>query len=149
MRGPRPFFYSNHNDVLIFSNTIQAVLFSLPRFTRAIDDEFMADFLLGSPYQNPGRTVYREIRRLPPGHLLQFSESGLSVRRIANAPVEDVLILKRDEEYIEEIRWLFAQSVRDQLPPIDTTILLSGGLDSTTLAACTVALRKQAQRVRP
>jgi asparagine synthase (glutamine-hydrolysing) len=143
LTGQRPFFYSNYNDVLIFSNTIQAVL-SASFVSRELDEEFIADFLLGSPYQNPSRTVYRDIRRLPPGHLLEFSKSGFSVRRIANTPVEDVLILKRDEEYIEEFRRLFTQSVRDQLPPIDTTILLSGGLDSTTLAACAVALRKQA-----
>ena len=142
LTGQRPFFYSNRENVLIFSNTIQAVLTASSG--RELDEEFMADFLLGSPYHDPSRTVYRDIRRLPPGHLLELSESGLSVRRIANTPVEDVLILKRDEEYIEEFRRLFTQSVRDQLPPIDTTISLSGGLDSTALAACAVALRKQA-----
>jgi asparagine synthase (glutamine-hydrolysing) len=57
--------------------------------------------------------------------------------------VEDVLVLRHDQEYIEEFRRLFTQAVRDQLPPIDTTILLSGGLDSTTLAASAAALRKQ------
>jgi asparagine synthase (glutamine-hydrolysing) len=143
LTGQRPFFYSNHDNVLIFSNTIQAVL-TASSGSRELDEEFIADFLLGSPYHDPSRTVYRDIRRLPPGHLLELSESGLSVRRIAHTSVEDLLILKRDEGYIEEFRRLFTQSVRDQLPPIDTTISLSGGLDSTTLAACAVALRKQA-----
>jgi asparagine synthase (glutamine-hydrolysing) len=121
---------------------MQAVL-STSTVSRELDEEFIADFLLGYPYHNPSRTVYRDIRRLPPGHVLEFSMTGFSVRRIANTPVEDVLVLKHDEEYVEEFRRLFTQAVRDQLPPIDTTILLSGGLDSTTLAACAVALRKQ------
>ena len=142
LTGQRPFFYSSHSGVLIFSNTMQAVL-SASLVSRELDEEFIADFLLGNPYHNPSRTVYRDIRRLPPGHLLEFSKSGLSVRRIANTPVEDVLVLRHDQEYIEEFRRLFRQAVRDQLPPIDTTILLSAGLDSTTLAACAVALRKQ------
>jgi len=142
LTGQRPFFYSNHNDVLVFSNTIQAVL-SASFVSCELDAQFIADFLLGSPYHDPSMTVYGDIRRLPPGHLLEFSKSGLSVQRIANVPMEDVLILKRDEEYIEEFRRLFTQSVRDQLPATDTTILLSGGLDSTALAACAVALRKQ------
>ena len=146
LTGQRPFFYSNHNDVLIFSNTMQAVL-SVSSVSRELDEEFIADFLLGDPYHNPNRTVYRDIRRLPPGHLLEFSKSGLFVRRTANTPVEDVLVLERDEEYVEEFRRLFTQAVRDQLPPSDTTILLSGGLDSTTLAACAVSLRKQASPV--
>ncbi len=86
LTGQRPFFYSNHNDVLIFSNTMQAVL-SVSSVSRELDEEFIADFLLGDPYHNPNRTVYRDIRRLPPGHLLEFSKSGLFVRRIANTPV--------------------------------------------------------------
>jgi asparagine synthase (glutamine-hydrolysing) len=143
LTGQRPFFYSNHNDVLIFSNTMQAVL-SASSVSRELDEEFIADFLLGDPYHDPSRTVYRDIRRLPPGHLLELSKSGLSVRRIANTPVEDLLVLKHDQEYIEEFRRLFTQAVRDQLPPTGTSILLSGGLDSTTLAACAVSLRKQA-----
>ena len=142
LTGQRPFFYSSQSGVLVFSNTMQAVL-STSSAPRELDEEFIADFLLGDPYHNPSRTVYRDIRRLPPGHVLEFSMTGLFVRRIANTPVEDVLVLKRDEEYVEEFRRLFTQAVRDQLPPIDTTILLSGGLDSTTLAACAVFLRKQ------
>lgn len=142
LTGARPFFYSQQNGVLVFSNTLQAVL-SHPSVSRELDEEFIADFLLGYPYYNPSVSAYRDIRRLPPGHVLEFSENGLSIRRIANMPIEDVLILKRDEEYIEEFQRLFTQSVRDQLPLIETSILLSGGLDSTTLAACAVFLRKQ------
>jgi asparagine synthase (glutamine-hydrolysing) len=142
LTGSRPFFYSHHNGVLLFSNTMQAVL-AVPFVSRELDQQFLADFLLGSPYHDPAASVYSGVRRLPPGHLLEFSERGLSIRRIANTPVEGVLILKRDEEYLEEFRRLLQQSVRDQLPGIDTTILLSGGLDSPTVAACAVSLRKQ------
>jgi asparagine synthase (glutamine-hydrolysing) len=142
LTGARPFFYSQQNGTLVFSNTLQAVL-SHSSVSRELDDGFTADFLLGYPYYDPSVSAYRDIRRLPPGHVLEFSENGLSVRRIANMPIEDLLILKRDEEYIEEFQRLFTQSVRDQLPPIDTSILLSGGLDSTTLAARAVSLRKQ------
>jgi asparagine synthase (glutamine-hydrolysing) len=142
LTGARPFFYSEQNQALIFSNTMQALL-ATAFVSRELDEEFLADFLLGSPYHDPSRTVYRDIRRLPAGHLLEFARGGFSVRRVANTPIEDVLILKNDEEYLEEFRRLFAQAVRDQLPPIDTAILLSGGLDSTTVAACAVSQRKQ------
>jgi len=142
LAGSLPFFYSDRDGVLVFSNTLQAVL-AAPFVFRDLDEQFLADFLLGSPYQDPNNTVYREVRRLPPGHLLEFSERGLSIRRIASVPIEDLLVLKHEEEYIEEFRRLLERSVRDQLPSIDTTILLSGGLDSTTVAACAVSLRKR------
>jgi asparagine synthase (glutamine-hydrolysing) len=142
LTGARPFFYSQQNGALVFSNTLQAVL-SHSSVSHELDEGFIADFLLGYPYYNPSVSAYRDIRRLPPGHVLEFSENGLFVRRIANMPIEDLLILKRDEEYIEEFQRLFTQSVRDQLPPIVTSILLSGGLDSTTLAARAVSLREE------
>jgi asparagine synthase (glutamine-hydrolysing) len=141
LTGARPFFYAHRDGVLVFSNTMQAVL-AVPSITRELDEEFLADFLLGAPDHNPSASVYRGIRRLPPGHLLEFPETGLSIRRIANMPVEDLLVLKSEEDYVTEFRRLLEQAVKDRLPSLDTTILLSGGLDSTTIAAVAVALRK-------
>jgi asparagine synthase (glutamine-hydrolysing) len=142
LTGSRPFFYAYRDGILFFSNTMQAML-SAADVSRELDEEFLGHFLLGSPYYNPAITAYRDVRRLPPGHLLVFSEMGSSIRRIANMPIEGLLVLGSEEEYVEEFRRLLDQSVRDRLPPVDTTILLSGGLDSTTLAACAVSLRKE------
>lgn len=142
LTGARPFFYAGSGAVLAFSNTLQALL-TLPWVSRDLDEQFLGDFLLGSPYHDQTRTVYKHIHRLPAGHLLEFSKSGLATRRVANMPVEEPLHL-RPAEYIEEFRRLLAQAVRDQLPEANTSILLSGGLDSTTLAACAASLRKEA-----
>ena len=141
LTGMRPFFYAYRDGVLVFSNTLQAVLAS-HTVARDLDEEFLADFLLGSPYHEPSATVYRDIRRLPPGHLLEFSDRGLSIRRIANMPVEELLVLKNDEEYLEEFKRLFEQAVIDRLPTVAASILLSGGLDSTSIAAAAVAHRR-------
>jgi asparagine synthase (glutamine-hydrolysing) len=141
LSGARPFFYARRGGVLVFSNTLQAVLAS-QTVSRELDEEFLADFLLGAPYHNPSVTAYRDIRRLPPGHILEFSETGLSIRRIANMPVEELLVLRNDEEYIEEFKRLLNQAVIDRLPTVDATVLLSGGLDSTSIAAAAVAHRR-------
>ena len=140
LTGARPFFYSVGGDFLFFSNTLQATI-CVPYVSRQLDEKFLGDFLLGLPNYDPSRTVYREIRRLPPGHLLELSECGFSVRRIGHMPVEDVLLLKHDREYVEEFRRLLSEALSDRLPQDDTTIMLSGGLDSTTLAALAVELR--------
>jgi len=141
LSGSRPFFYAHRDGILVFSNTMQA-LFSHPAVSRRqYDLQFMGDFLLGSPHHDPERSVYRDVRRLPAGSLLEYSPQGLSVRRIANLPIEDLLQL-RDEEVIEEFRELFSQAVADRLPSRMTTLLLSGGLDSTSISASAVNLRK-------
>ena len=149
LTGSRPFFYSNIGGKLTFSNTIQAILAD-PQISRDnYDQQFIADFLLGSPHHDPERTIYADVRRLPPGHLIDFSSHGLSVRRIANMPIEDLLPFKRDEEIVQEFRRLFTQAVADRLPDTNTSILLSGGLDSTSIAAAVVSLRKKASSSAP
>jgi asparagine synthase (glutamine-hydrolysing) len=142
LTGSRPFFYSHRDSVLVFSNTIQALI-SHPCVARGeYDLQFIADFLLGSPNHDPERTIYRDMRRLPAGHLLQFSPSGFSVSRIANFPIEE-LLHKQDKEIIQIFRQKFSQAVADRLPSTETSIFLSGGLDSTTIAAAAVDLRRQ------
>ena len=143
LTGARPFFYFQRRDVFSFSNTLQAVLLDSEVSKREYDPQFIGDFLLGSPYHDQERTVYRDIRRLPPGHLLEFSSAGMRVRRIANLPIEDLLTFRRDEEVIERFRHLFMQAVADCLPAANTGILLSAGLDSTSIAAAAAKLRKK------
>jgi asparagine synthase (glutamine-hydrolysing) len=140
LTGARPFFYSNGNSKFCFSNTVQAVLTDSDLAAREFDIQFIGDFLLGGPHQDPERTIYRDVRRLPAGSLLEWSAAGLSIRRIANLPVEHLLVL-RDEQVVEEFRRLFSEAVRDRLPGADTSIFLSGGLDSTSIAAEVVKLR--------
>src|SRR5260221_4405635 len=131
--------YSEGEGNLVFSNTLQALL-AAPWASRELDEVFLGDFLLGSPNHDLDRSVYKNIRRLPVGHLLQFSSHGITTRRIANMPVEEPLML-REREYIEEFRRLFTQAVSDQLAPANTTIMLSSGLHSTNLAAFPAYLR--------
>jgi len=142
LTGARPFFYSCGNGKFCFSNTIQAVLTDSSVAEREFDIRFIGDFLLGGPYQDAERTVYRDVRRLPAGNLLEFSTNGLSVRRVANLPVEELLVL-RDEEVVEQFRQLFSQAIRDRLPEMDASIFLSGGLDSTSIAAEVVRVRRE------
>lgn len=142
LTGARPFFYSHREGKLAFSNTLQALLADPEVSRREYDPQFIGDFLLGAPHHDPERTVYREVRRLPAGSLLEFSPRGLWVRRVANLPIEDLLVLP-GSEVLEEFHRLFTAAVRDRLPARESTIFLSGGLDSTSIAAKIVELRKE------
>lgn len=142
LTGSRPFYYSHHDGAVIFSNTLQAIL-AHPAISRSdFDLQFIADFLLGSPHHDPERTIYKEIRRLSAGSILEFSDRGLSVRRIAHLPIEEMLSFKSDEAVVEHFGHLFKEAVGDRLPDGNTAIFLSGGLDSTSIAASAVDQRK-------
>src|SRR6185369_2595219 len=70
-------------------------------------------------------------------------EGTVSVRRFTSFPIEDPILLKRSEEYVERFRALLEQAVVDRLPHGPAAIFLSGGLDSTSVAAIAVANAKK------
>jgi asparagine synthase (glutamine-hydrolysing) len=56
-------------------------------------------------------------------------------------PIDEPVWLKREEEYVELFLGLLKQAVRDRLPRNPAAILMSGGLDSTSVAALAVAAK--------
>ena len=141
--GGRPFYYCAKDTVFSFSNTLQT-LHKAPGFAGELDHEYIGDFLLFSWCPRPQHTVYKSIRRLPAGHWLTFAPDGLRVRRFQGLPIEEPLFLKRDEEYVEIYRDLLGHSVRDRLPGATAAIFLSGGMDSSAVAATACELRRRA-----
>ncbi len=72
-----------------------------------------------------------------------FSDKGLCVRRYTDFSIEATVRLKRPEEYVERFQELLAKAVRDRLPLGPCGIFLSGGLDSTSVAAVACKIAKQ------
>ncbi len=132
--GARPFYYARAGRILAFSNSLQ-VLRAIPTISSNLNEVYIADFLLHGISREPSNTVYHDIHRLPPGHVLQFSEAGLDIKRFMVLPVEQPLRLKRDEEYVDAYRELLHEVVQDRLPDGNVSLTLSGGLDSGTVAA--------------
>jgi asparagine synthase (glutamine-hydrolysing) len=134
LMGARPFFYAQQGGQLVFSNTLDAVRLS-PNVSTKFDAHFIGDFLLQSWCPVADRTAFLDIRRLPAGHVLQYSNGEVVVRRYASLPIEEPLFLQRREDYVEEFRDLLEQAVRDRLPMGPAGVFMSGGMDSTSVAA--------------
>jgi asparagine synthase (glutamine-hydrolysing) len=140
--GARPFFYAQSADRFYFSNTLE-VLRQAPGVSSKLDPQFIGDFLLQEWCEDQARTVYRDIHRLPPGHTLVYSDGELYVRCYTDFPVEEPLSLKRPAEYVERFQELLKTAVRDRLPRRPCAIFLSGGLDSTSVAAVACKIAEQ------
>ncbi len=108
-----------------------------------------ARHLLQEWCQDGTRTVYQDIHRLPAGHTLVYSDGELRVRRYTDFSVEEPLWLKRPEEYVERFQELLVEAVRDRLPRGPCGIFMSGGLDSTSVAAVACKIAKQEQTSGP
>jgi len=83
---------------------------------------------------HPSHTIYTNVHVLPPAHVLRFQDGRLSVERYWQAP--DVLEGIAMEEAVERFRHLFEAAIQKQLvADVPVGVLLSGGVDSSTVAA--------------
>ncbi len=132
--GVRPFFHAQTGQVLVFSNTLRCVRLH-PAVGRELDEQVIGDFLIRDASADVSRTVYASIQRLLPAHTLTWDEHGLQVRRYWTLPFSEPLHYRRPAEYVEHFKELLAQSIRDRLRTSRAVIFMSGGLDSTSVAA--------------
>jgi asparagine synthase (glutamine-hydrolysing) len=131
--GIKPFYYASVGQVFVFSNTLNCVR-KYPTVSGRLNDLAISDFLLFDMIREPGATSFADIHRLPPAHFLVCEQGSISVRRYWTLPVS-ALHRKRSSECVEEFRELLDQAVADRLGTNRVGVLMSGGLDSTTVAA--------------
>ncbi|NCF29134.1 MAG: asparagine synthetase B [Gammaproteobacteria bacterium] len=132
--GVKPFFYAHAGDCLVFSNTLNCVR-EHPGISDEPSDRAIADFLLYGINQDEATTAFAHIRRLPPAHRLIWSDGELQVHRYWVLPVDGHLRYRRAEDYVEHFTELLNTAVADRLRSDRIGVLMSGGLDSTSVAA--------------
>src|SRR5262245_36098188 len=136
--GVRPLFHAAVGDRRIVGDSLDWIRSEL-RAADELDDWWIADFLSVGHALDVERTVYKRVRRLAPAHLLELSGAGEVVRRYWRLTIGEPLHLHGRRAYAERFLELMASSMADRLPTARVGISMSGGLDSTTLAACAVA----------
>lgn len=132
--GVKPFHYARVGNSFVFGNAINCV--RIPAgISQELDEQFIADFLLFEMSPDLDRTAFQAIRRLPPAHALVVTGEQVSLRRYWSLPVEPVTVYKRSRDYVEHFVELFEQAIADRLRTEQVGVLMSGGLDSTSVAA--------------
>jgi asparagine synthase (glutamine-hydrolysing) len=129
--GIKPLYYRATAGELEFASELRA----LPR--GEIDLDALEAFLAFNSIPAP-LTIFRETRKLPPGHLLVWENGDSRIERFARpAPAAAGELRGGDEaELIEELRARLRDSVRAHLvSDVPVGVLLSGGIDSSALAA--------------
>ncbi|MBR7105103.1 MAG: asparagine synthase (glutamine-hydrolyzing) [Lentisphaeria bacterium] len=133
--GKKPLVYFLHKDSLVFSSELCG-LKKHPDMNRELDINAVSDYLSLQYIPEPG-TVYRKVRKLAPGYLLDFQLNGgaLSLRpywhlSFAFKP-QDLSF----EDAAKELRSLVEKAVSKRLvSEVPLGVFLSGGIDSTIIA---------------
>jgi asparagine synthase (glutamine-hydrolysing) len=127
--GIKPLYYRAVDRELSFASELRA----LPR--GEIDLDALEAFLAFNAIPAP-LTIFRDVRKLPAGHLLVWTDGEIELERFAR-PAPSAEIRTGDEaELVEELRSRLRDSVRAHLvSDVPVGVLLSGGVDSAFLAA--------------
>jgi asparagine synthase (glutamine-hydrolysing) len=130
--GVKPLYYCRLADGLLFGSEPKAILAN-PRVGRVLDQTGFCSFLLLLPGPD-GRTPFRDILELEPGHYLRVSRAGIHKRRywtLEARPHEDDY-----KTTVATVRSLLEDIVARQIvSDVPLCVLLSGGVDSSTLTA--------------
>ncbi len=135
--GVKPLHYTLAGGSLIFASEIKAILCH-PAVRRDLDLESLSKYLTFEYVPAP-HTIFKGVKKVEPGHTIRYDlqEQRLVERKYWDVPlIDDSIGYKGEEEYREELLQRLKESVKRRLvSDVPIGILLSGGIDSSTVAA--------------
>ena len=132
--GVKPFFYAEVGSCLLASNTLDC-LRRHPDVSDRLNEQALGDFLALGLNHDLATTTFADVRRLPPAHALSCRRGRVQVRRYWELPGDGDIRYRCDGEYVDHFRELLRTAVADRLRTGRAGVLMSGGLDSTAVAA--------------
>jgi asparagine synthase (glutamine-hydrolysing) len=146
--GINPLYYGVFDGLFLFGSEIKAIL-QHPAVKREVDLTGL-DQVLTFPGLVSPRTMFKGISSLKGGELIVVRDGQVTVREYWDLDYPRAADLGEEmpeEHYVERLRELFFESVRLRLQAdVPVGFYLSGGLDSSLVAAAIHAVRPTSDR---
>lgn len=131
--GEKQLFYVHKDGVFAFGSEIKCLL-AHGNVSSALDP-LALDGYLSYLYTPAPRSIYRDVREVPPGHFVVVEKDSLRVERYWDLEYR-IGAHRSDVEIVEDFRRRFEASVRARLvSEVPLGALLSGGVDSSAIVA--------------
>ena len=135
--GEKPLYYGIFDAKLLYASEPKALL-AHPAVKRELDLDSLREYL-SFDYVPAPRSIYKGISKLPAGHMLVVENGEVRTRRYWNLTWAKSVRSPSMEQAATELRELLSDAVRMRLvSDVPLGILLSGGVDSSTVAAFAV-----------
>jgi asparagine synthase (glutamine-hydrolysing) len=132
--GQKPVYYAFDGRRLLFGSEIKAILAVAPELAK-IDRQALRQYTLFGYIPDPA-TSFLDIKKLPPGHLLELEQGRLCVSQYWDLPEYGTHSPASEEECLEELEHRLAEAVKMRLiADVPLGAFLSGGADSSTIVA--------------
>jgi asparagine synthase (glutamine-hydrolysing) len=142
--GVKPLFYSEKDGAFLFASEIKA-LFKHPGIKPRLGNEGLSEIFALGPARTPGHGVFSDVSELRPGYCLSLGREGLRVK-----PYWSLVSGRHPDGFdatVEAVRALVFDAVRRQLvSDVPLCVLLSGGLDSSTITAIAARVYQSERR---
>src|SRR5690606_35763413 len=131
--GQKPLYYVQDGERLAFASEIKALLALDPTLAE-LDPDALHEYPT-LRFVSPPRSMFRRIRKLPPGHYLTFENGRIEIGpywQLSFEPKRRVTLARA----VDELDSLLRETVREHLvSDVPVGAFLSGGLDSSVVAA--------------
>jgi asparagine synthase (glutamine-hydrolysing) len=139
--GIKPFYYRWDGKAFLFGSEIKTIL-AYPGIEAQFNRRCLAEYLAFGYITGPD-TMFAGINKLMPGHTLQLAEGQQpKVERYWDLTVQTDFPPKPESYYVKTYRELLESAVSSHLmSDVPLGVFLSGGLDSSAVAALTAKIR--------
>ncbi|HKV33476.1 MAG TPA: asparagine synthase (glutamine-hydrolyzing) [Pyrinomonadaceae bacterium] len=133
--GVKPLYFYHKDGRFIFASEIKAIL-QHPSVTPDIDEQSLYHYLTFLTTPAP-TTLFRDIQKLPAGHVLTLKRDGtLNIRQYWDALPPAQPAIRDESEHRDEILRLLRDSIRKRMmSDVPFGVFLSGGVDSSANVA--------------
>lgn len=148
--GNRCLYYMKEGNTVYFSSLMEPLV-QLKKEVE-LNDSWFTDFLgldAVIMFDDTESTPFQNIDRIAPAQYICINTDGSMKKEIYWNPFENAseYQFKTDQEYQELFLQKWSEAVKDTLRAQETSILLSGGLDSTAVAAIAAPHLKEKKKL--
>jgi asparagine synthase (glutamine-hydrolysing) len=132
--GKKPLHYALHDGRLLFGSEIKTILALHPELAEVDAEGILQYFYFG--YIPDPRTAFQKIRKLPPGHWMEYRNGEVKIQQYWDLPEYGTHPPLSEEECLTEMERRLEEAVRIRLiSEVPLGALLSGGVDSSIIVA--------------
>lgn len=130
--GKKPLYYLKDKDRFVFGSEIKAIL-EVPDVSREIDMTALSDYLSLQYIPSP-KTIFENIRKLPPAHYAVVNSSGIRTKSYWDLSFypRDISEKQATEELLDI---LYDATKMRMISEVPLGAFLSGGVDSSAVVA--------------
>jgi asparagine synthase (glutamine-hydrolysing) len=127
--GIKPLYYAEVNGRLYFGSELKSIL-EAPDLPRELDASAL-DHYLSFLYTPRDGSIFKRVRKLPPGHLMTWRNGRLSLERYWRLPADETYA-GSEADAVRDLRRVLGDAVRSHLvSDVPLGAFLSGGIDSS------------------